>query len=160
MDEPRWLDEREARAWRRYTAMRVRLQAHLAGALSRHSGLSEGDYDMLVHLSEAAEGRLRPFQLCDALQWEKSRLSHQLTRMEARGLVTREECPTDARGAFVGLTPQGRAMVQSAAPAHVEEVRRAFIDVLSPEQLDALAEVAEAVLANLDARTEDVVSYA
>ena len=153
-DEPRWLDEREARAWRSYTAMRMQLQARLARGLSRRSGLSDPDYDVLVHLSESPGGRLRPFQLCEALQWEKSRLSHQLTRMAKRGLVTREECTTDARGAFVVLTPAGRAAIEGAAPAHVEEVRRCFIDVLTSEQLDALADIAETVLANLEATPE------
>lgn len=130
--------------------MRVRLQAQLDRDLARHSGLSDPDYSVLVHLSEAPDGRLRPYQLSDALQWEKSRLSHQLTRMSRRGLVVREECPTDARGAFVVLTPAGRRAIEAAAPAHVEDVRRYLIDVLEPDQLDALAAIAETVLAHLD----------
>ena len=154
MQGPRWLDAREARAWRSYTAMRVQVQARLARGLSRRSGLSEADYDVLVHLSEAPDGRLRPFQLCEALQWEKSRLSHQLTRMAKRGLVTREDCTTDARGAFVVLTPSGRSAIEAAAPSHVEEVRRCLIDVLTPDQLDALADIAETVLAKLEAHPD------
>jgi DNA-binding MarR family transcriptional regulator len=151
MTTPRWLTPQEARAWRGYTRMRVQLQARLDRALARHSGLSDPDYGILVHLSEAPDGRLRPYQLCETLQWEKSRLSHQLTRMAKRGLVAREDCPTDARGAFVVLTPAGRAAIEAAAPAHVEDVRHHLIDVLAPEQLEALADIAETVVAHLEA---------
>jgi DNA-binding MarR family transcriptional regulator len=154
MTTPRWLTPQEARAWRGYTRMRVRLQAQLDRDLARHSGLSDPDYSVLVHLSEAPDGRVRPYQLSEALQWEKSRLSHQLTRMTRRGLVAREECPTDARGAFVVLTAAGRRAIEAAAPAHVEDVRRYLIDVLDPDQLATLADISETVLAHLD-RGED-----
>jgi DNA-binding MarR family transcriptional regulator len=150
MDDPvRWLDPREARAWRGYTSMRVQLQARLSRELARHSGLSDADYSVLVHLSEAPDGRLRAFELGRALQWEKSRLSHHLKRMGGRGLVTREDCESDARGSFVVITPAGRSAIEAAAPAHVEDVRRYLIDVLSGEQLEALADIAETVLAQL-----------
>jgi DNA-binding MarR family transcriptional regulator len=149
-DQPRWLDEREARAWRGYTRMRVQLDARLARELARHSGLSDPDYSVLVNLSEAPQGRLRAFELGRALQWEKSRLSHHLKRMGKRGLVAREDCESDARGSFVVITPEGRAAIEAAAPAHVEDVRRHLIDVLDDHQLDALAGIAETVLANLD----------
>ncbi len=151
MSEPRWLDEREARAWRGYNRMRVQLSARLNRRLLRGAGLSLADYEVLVNLSEASDGRLRAFQLGDALQWEKSRLSHHLTRMQRRGLVQREGCSTDGRGAFVVLTDAGRAAIDRAAPEHVQDVRRAFVDVLSPAQLDALDEISQAVLARLSA---------
>lgn len=157
MDEPRWLDEQETRAWRGYTRMRMQLQAQLARDLSARSGLSESDFEVLVYLSEAPESRLRHFQLGDALQWDRSRLSHQLTRMEKRGLVAREACPDDARGAFVVLTPKGRAAIEEAAPSHVASVRRYFIDVLDERQLETLADIADLVLAKLDdERSSDV----
>jgi len=145
----RWLDEREQRAWRGLIRMQAQLDAHLRRSLVRDSGLSDADYDVLVHLSEAPEDRLRIFELVRALQWEKSRLSHQLRRMEQRGLLERSECPTDGRGAFVSLTPEGRAAIEAAAPRHVAEVRRHFVDVLTPEQLDVLGDIAEAVLESL-----------
>jgi DNA-binding MarR family transcriptional regulator len=148
--EPRWLDEREARAWRGYTRMRIELEAALNRHLSRRSGLSHADYAVLVELSEAPEGRLRAFQLGRALRWEKSRLSHHLKRMEARGLICREDCAEDARGSEVVLTAEGRAAIEAAAPAHVEDVRRLMIDHLSVEQLEALAAVSETVLAALE----------
>lgn len=151
MSEPRWLDEREARAWRGYNRMRLQLNARLNRKLLRGAGLSLADYEVLVNLSEASDGRLRAFQLGDALQWEKSRLSHHLTRMQRRGLVLREGCSTDGRGAFVVLTDAGRAAIDRAAPEHVEDVRRAFVDVLTPAQLDALDEISRAVLARLSA---------
>lgn len=147
---PRWLDAREARAWRGYTRMRDMLAARLDRDLARHSGLSSSDYAVLVHLSEAPEGRLRAFALCEAVQWERSRLSHHLSRMARRGLVRRQECETDRRGAYIVLTEQGRSAITAAAPAHVEDVRRYLIDVLTPTQLDALADIAETVLTHLD----------
>lgn len=152
MDEgPRWLDAREARAWRAYTRMRVQLTARLSRELISRSGLSEADYSVLVTLSEASDGRVRAFALGNALQWEKSRLSHHLTRMSRRGLVVREECESDARGSFVVITEAGRAAIGAAAPAHVDDVRRHLISVLTDEQLDALADIAETVNAGLEA---------
>ena len=156
MSEPRWLNEREARAWRGYTRMQAQLAARLHRNLLRKTGLSLSDYEVLVHLSEAPEGRLRSFQLSAALQWEKSRLSHHLTRMQRRGLVSRQECETDGRGAFVVLTPTGRTAIEAAAPTHVADVRAALIDVLAPAQLDALAEISDAVLERLSANASHV----
>lgn len=148
--EPRWLNDQEARAWRGYTQMRIQLQARLARGLLAHSGLSDADYTVLVNLSEAPGGRLRAYELGRAMQWEKSRLSHQLTRMGRRGLVAREECDTDVRGSFVVITEQGRAAIEAAAPVHVEDVRHHLIDLLDGDQLDALAEISATVLAHLE----------
>jgi len=149
--DPRWLDELETRAWRGYTRMRVELEAALSRALSRHSGLSHADYAVLVELSEAEGGRLRAFQLGRVLRWEKSRLSHHLKRMEARGMVCREECAQDARGSEIVLTAEGRAIIEAAAPAHAEDVRRLMIDHLTRAQLDQLATISERVLSALEA---------
>lgn len=145
-----WLDPDEQRAWRTFLRMESRLQRHLAQQLQRETGLSEADFEVLVNLSEAEGDRLRAYELGDELQWEKSRLSHHLTRMEKRGLVAREDCPTDARGAFVRITRDGRTAIEQAAPTHVTEVRARFIDVLSAEQLRALEEICDTVLAALD----------
>jgi DNA-binding MarR family transcriptional regulator len=95
---------------------------------------------------------LRAFELSRRLGWEKSRLSHHIARMEARGLVGREPCDTDHRGAFVVLTPTGRAAIEVAAPGHVEGVRRHFIDLLTPEQLEVLADITDTVLTELERR--------
>jgi DNA-binding MarR family transcriptional regulator len=149
-DEPRWLDEREQRAWRSYTHLRSQLDARLSRRLQQDAGLSDADYSVLVNLSEAPERRLRLFELGRALQWEKSRLSHHLTRMERRGLVARSECPSDARGTYVALTDDGLIAIEAAAPDHVATVRRHFIDVLSPAQLEALTAITEQLLEALE----------
>jgi DNA-binding MarR family transcriptional regulator len=107
---------------------------------------------VLVHLSEAESRRLRMSDLAARLNWSKSRLSHQLARMQVRGLVQREECPSDARGAFAVLTACGLAAIEGAAPQHVASVRRHFIDVLDAEQLNQLSAIAELVAQHL--RTE------
>ncbi|HEV8297656.1 MAG TPA: MarR family transcriptional regulator, partial [Acidimicrobiales bacterium] len=104
MAPPRWLDERENRAWRGLQQVRAQLGGRLGRQLQRDTGLSAADYEVLVNLSEAPKGRLRSYELSNALQWEKSRLSHHLTRMQRRGLVDREGCATDARGAFILIT--------------------------------------------------------
>jgi DNA-binding MarR family transcriptional regulator len=152
--EARWLDETEARAWRGFLRMHQLLRAELEGELTRSCGLSLADYEVLVSLSEAEGRRLRMSALADRLQWSRSRLSHQLARMQERGLVCRQDCPTDARGAFALLTPGGLAAIEEAAPGHLAGVRRHLFDRLSPEQVVALAEISEAVLG--PARTRSV----
>jgi len=149
--EVRWLDDRENRAWRGYHRMRAELSAHLARQLSAECGLTEADYAVLVAVSEAPGRRLRSRDLCHALAWERSRLSHQIARMEARGSVERAPCEGDARGFHVVLTDGGLAAIQAAAPLHLAAVRHCFADVLRPDQLDALTEITEAVTAHLKA---------
>ena len=149
MAQPRWLNQREARAWRQFLRMQAEVRGRAGSRLQRETGLSEADYEVLVNLSEAPDGRLRPTELGGVTQWEKSRLSHHVRRMEERGLVKRTACQTDRRGSFVVLTAAGRRAIERAAPVHVEHVREMFIDALTPAQLDALAEISEAVLARL-----------
>jgi DNA-binding MarR family transcriptional regulator len=148
---PQWLDEREARAWRGFHYLRAELTSHLAGQLSRATGLSEAEYAVLVQLSEVEGQRIRSRDLGRRLGWERSRLSHQIARMEARGTVERANCVHDARGFDVALTQQGRAAIEAAAPLHLEEVRHCFIDLLTPEQLDVLGDIADVVVAHLEA---------
>ncbi len=155
MSSPNWLDETEARAWRGYLRMRTLLDAELARELARDSGLSTADYEVLVHLSELdPDGdehgrRLRMSELCARMLWSKSRLSHQVTRMEQRGLVVRENCPSDARGSFVRLTEAGLDAIVAAAPGHVETVRRHLFDLLSREQVQTLGDITNAVVDHL-----------
>ena len=127
------------------------LSAALNRQLSRDSRLSTADYAVLVQLSESPEQKLRAHDMVLAIGWEKSRLSHHIRRMEARDLVGREECLTDGRGAFITLTPAGRAAIEQAAPGHVKAVRSYFVDVLSAEQLRVVAEIGEAISARLKA---------
>ncbi|MCX4615459.1 MarR family winged helix-turn-helix transcriptional regulator [Streptomyces mirabilis] len=149
MDEPRWLDEREQRAWRSLMKMQAGLSEYIERQLRTHSGLSTADYQVLAHLSEAPEGRLRSFALGDALQWEKSRLSQHLTRMQNRNLIRRERCATDQRGAVVVITEQGRTLVEAAAPLHLADVRNVLIDHATPAQMDLLIELGDQVEARL-----------
>jgi len=149
---PRWLDDREQQAWRGYLAMQTELQAHLNRRLQADSGLSLSDFAVLVTLTDTDDGRLRAGELAEALQWEKSRLSHHLGRMQRRGLVERQECPDDARGAFVAVTDDGRRAIERAAPPHVETVRDLVFDVLAPDDVDALARISGAVLTRLRAQ--------
>lgn len=147
----RWLSAHEQRAWRAYLDMNNRLLARLNRELQDQSGLSIADFSVLVQLSEHLDARMRVLELARALRWEKSRLSHQLTRMQQRGLVERSNCSEDRRGAFIVLTDRGRAAVETAAPRHVESVRRYLFDILPADQVDALGAIAGAVLDRLDA---------
>ncbi|WP_433781660.1 MarR family winged helix-turn-helix transcriptional regulator [Actinomycetospora sp. CA-101289] len=158
MAEARWLDEREERAWRGLMALQDGMTEFVDRQLRTGFGISHADYQVLAHLSEAPEGRLRPFALGRLLRWEKSRLSQHLGRMERRGLVTREPCPTDQRGAVVGITPHGRTLIEAAAPRHVDDVRDLLVDHLTPAELDTLSAISETVrarLATLGARPSD-----
>jgi DNA-binding MarR family transcriptional regulator len=148
--EPRWLDEHQQRAWRSYLAMNTQLTARLHRQLQADSGLSLADFAVLVELTDRPDERVRVGELAQALQWEKSRLSHHLARMQQRGLVAREGCPDDARGAFIVLTPHGRHAIEHAAPRHVNTVRDLVFDHLTTEQVDTLHTIAEQVLGRLD----------
>jgi DNA-binding MarR family transcriptional regulator len=150
-----WLSDDEQRVWRTWLRANVLLHAAVGAQLDRDSGLSESDYAVLVHLSEAPDGRLRGKALACALQWEKSRLSHHLGRMERRGLVERVECPTDGRGAFVVITADGRSRIEAAAPLHVAEVRRVFVDALGPEHLAALGAAVQRLVSELEPDGDD-----
>ena len=145
-----WLTDEQQRAWRGLLQLTSRLDARLNRDLQQTSGLSLADYDVLVLLTEAPGGRLRMFQFIEDLQWEQSRLSHHIARMQRRGLVAREECATDKRGAFVVLTDAGRDAIEKAAPGHVDTVRRLVFDGMSEEQVAALESFVTRVLSRLD----------
>jgi DNA-binding MarR family transcriptional regulator len=136
----RWLDEREQAIWRAYLEMHDRLSAQLGRELQADAGLSLADYVVLVQLSEHGCS-MRVLELARALRWEKSRLSHQLTRMQQRGLVRRTGCASDRRGAFIELTDAGRSTIEGAAPRHVDGVRRYLFDRLTPDQVETLAQI-------------------
>ena len=146
MDEVEWLTEREERAWRGLQLMHMHLDREMSRQLASDSDLSLQDYGVLVALTDVEGGRLRLFELGEMLGWEKSRLSHHVARMARRGLVTKERCDADRRGSYVALTTEGRQAIEIAAPGHVAAARDHFIDRLTPQQLDALAAIADAVL--------------
>jgi DNA-binding MarR family transcriptional regulator len=152
MKEPRWLDAREAHLWQSYRDLYRELTGALEARLVRNSGLSGADYALLHPLSVSECGVLRTRDLGRSIGWERSRLSHQVSRMEKRGLVVREECESDARGSMVRLTEVGRAAIESAAPDHVEAVRGFVFDVLSREEQDTLTSLLDRVLEGLAAK--------
>lgn len=147
----RWLSAAQQRVWRSYVRLERLLPARLGRELQVTSGLSGPEYEVLVNLSEEPSGRLRPYQLGERMLWEQSRLSHQLTRMHGRGLVTREGCPGDGRGAFVALTPKGWAAIRAAAPPHVDMVRKLVFDQLTDEEATAFGAVCDKILAAISA---------
>ena len=149
MGEPRWLDEREQRAWHGLMNMQAGISEYMGRQLRAHSGLSLADYEVLAILSEAPGGRLRSFTLANRLHWEKSRLSQHLTRMQDRGLTRRERCATDQRGAVAAITKKGRARIEKAAPLHLADARNVLIDDATPAQLDLLSELGDQVRARL-----------
>ncbi|WP_284581061.1 MarR family transcriptional regulator [Streptomyces sp. 2P-4] len=136
----RWLDEREMRAWRGFLAASALVNRHLDQQLKDDSGLSHPQYEILVRLAAAPRNELRMTELANGLINSKSGLTYQVTQMEKAGLVQRRSCPSDVRGVFAVLTEAGRARLEEAAPGHVAAVREALIDVLTPAQLEAVAD--------------------
>ena len=147
--EPDWLDPREDRAWRAFMHARDQLNAYLNQHLLQDSGLSGADYEILAVLSEHPTGNMPAQELGALVRWEKSRLSHQVRRMQERGLVAREPNPADGRSAMICLLPAGRRAIQDAAPQHVHNVRRHFTGLFTPAELDTLAALNERVLHHL-----------
>jgi DNA-binding MarR family transcriptional regulator len=143
-----WLTAEQQDAWRAY----IRLAQLLMRQLDRDLhpfGLSMHDYEILVELSEAPGHRIRMTELADRTAQSRSRLSHQISRMEARGLVSREECAGDRRGTFTVLTGHGAAAIEEVAPFHVASVREHFIDQLSPAELTGLSSACGPILDRL-----------
>jgi DNA-binding MarR family transcriptional regulator len=134
-DRPRWLSDEEQQAWRATVHLSQLLLRQLDRDLTAY-GLNGRDYEILVELSESPDHRLRMTDLADATSQSRSRLSHQISRMEKRGLVRRDECEGDKRGTFTVLTATGAAAIERVAPHHVDNVRRHFIDRLTPAQLE------------------------
>lgn len=154
--EPKWLNPDEDRAWRAFVFAQRQLVARLNRSL-QEMGLSGPDYDVLVVLSAVAGNRMRARDLSLALDWEKSRLSHQLRRMQQDGLISRELNPDDARSTVVALLPTGRAAIERAAPRHVEDVRRHFIDLFTPAELATIATLNERIMRHLATRDGQAV---
>ncbi len=148
--ETKWLDSREDGAWRAFIHAHHQLSVRLNQLLFQNSGMTDADYKVLAVLSEHPTGRISAQELCGLLQWEKSRLSHQVKRMEKLGLIGRKSNPADARSVLVCLLPAGRRSVQDAAPQHVNNVRRHFIDLFTPAELDTIADLNDRILRHLE----------
>jgi DNA-binding MarR family transcriptional regulator len=147
----RWLTDDEQCVWRTYLAVNRLLTYQLERDLQPF-GLTNNDYEILVNLSESTDRRMRMSDLATATLQSKSRLSHQITRMENAGLVRRENCESDRRGLYAVLTEQGVETMQRVAPHHVASVRRHFIDMLTPQALANLRESLSPVAEQLRGR--------
>ncbi len=147
--ESPWLTDRQQVVWRDWLEMNVQLNAALQSQMQQDSSLSMQDFEVLVHLTDVADGMLRMSDLAGGMRWERSRLSHHIKRMESRGLVARRECPEDGRGAFVVLTPDGRKAIERAAPGHAQMVKDLVFENLSDEELDTFRTLTSKVLHRL-----------
>ncbi|MEV0246710.1 MarR family winged helix-turn-helix transcriptional regulator [Nocardia sp. NPDC050712] len=148
MTEPVWLDDVEMRAWVGFVRTRDLIAAAIGRDSARESNLTYVEYSVLASLSKSPDCRLTFADLAEQLEWSQSRLSHQITRMEKRGLVIREPIPDDARRTAARLTPHGADLLAGAAPAHARSVRRHMIDALDRDQLTALADIYDTLLAH------------
>lgn len=150
----RWLDDAQQRSWRAYLQASNTMWDALDRQLQRDSGINHAYYEILVTLSETPDHQLRMSELADGLSSSRSRLSHAVARLEERGWVERVACPTDRRGQNARLTEAGFAALQEAAPGHVEAVRSVLVDALTPQQLEQLRVISEAIVAASQAHTE------
>jgi DNA-binding MarR family transcriptional regulator len=148
-DTPAWLSPAEQHAWRAFVRLQQKLWPMLERDLQAHK-LSGADFEILVALTDTPDGRRRFQDLAGTIEWEQSRLSHQIARMIKRGLVAREECAEDGRRAFVAITPAGRESIEAAAPHHVATVRRLVIDALKPDELATFARLSNRILEQMD----------
>lgn len=145
-----WLSDAEQEVWRSFLRLSRGMERAVDRQLQRDSELSGSEYEILVPLSESETGELASRELLRALGWERSRLSHMLSRMERREMIRRSPHPTDARGLMVGITEHGRRTIARAAPAHLLMVREAFVDRLDEQDRAALVRIARAVLPRLE----------
>ena len=145
-----WLTSDEQHAWRSFIRLHQKLAATVTRDLQAHAKLSGADFEILVALTDVPQSRLRFQDLAKAIDWEQSRLSHQIARMAKRGLVARVECAEDGRGAFVCLTPAGHEAIQTAAPHHVRTIRHLVIDALGPDDLATLGRISNRILDQID----------
>ncbi|MBC2682483.1 MarR family winged helix-turn-helix transcriptional regulator [Corynebacterium anserum] len=136
-----WLSDKEQALWREWLLVTRRMESVLAKELLSQSSISYADYAVLVHLSESAEGRYRIAALAESLDWDRSRLSHQITRMAKRGLVRRETCSNDGRGAYVAIEEHGRKIIAEASPGHVAGVRRHMFELIDEDEQETLLHI-------------------
>ena len=150
----RWLTEDEQGSWRAWLSASLLLQDRLNSELQAEQGLSMADYEILVRLSESPERRLRMSTLADTTLSSRSRLSHQIDRMEKAGLVERQSCSDDRRGAYAVLTDTGWKALVAAAPDHVAAVLEHLVDQLTPQEFAALGSACRKVADHLTATAD------
>ncbi|MEU0099490.1 MULTISPECIES: MarR family transcriptional regulator [unclassified Streptomyces] len=152
---PRWLTDEEQRTWRAYLHATTLLEDHLDRQLQRDAGMPHTYYGLLVQLSQAPRRRMRMTELARNAKITRSRLSHAIARLERNGWVRREDCPSDKRGQNAVLTDDGYAMLRRSAPGHVEAVRQAMFDRLTPEQASSLGEIMRVLATGLEPEGAD-----
>lgn len=145
-ETPRWLSQVEQQDWRAFISVLNLLPTQFERDLQQAHGLSMADYEILVRLSESPDRSMRMSDLAEFTLASRSRLTHQIDRMETEGLVTREPCPNDKRGYLAVMTEAGWQLLVAAAPSHVESVRKRLMDALSPEQFAELGEISRSIL--------------
>ena len=145
----RWLDADEQRAWRAFYTAATQLIDRLDRELQHDAGMPHAYYEILVVLSESPGRTRRMSELADLTRSSRSRLSHAVTKLEGRGWVRRRDCDDDKRGQFADLTEAGFAAIEAAAPGHVETVRAHLFDPLTPEQVEQLRTISEAITSTL-----------
>ncbi|MGV8871277.1 MAG: MarR family winged helix-turn-helix transcriptional regulator [Rhodococcus sp. (in: high G+C Gram-positive bacteria)] len=149
--DPQWLDTAEMRAWRAYVDGGQRLMGALNKDLQDSHDLSMAEYRILVMLSESTGGSIRMSELADGVLSSRSRLTHQIRRMEVQDMVSRSTCLDDGRGVLAVITEEGRRRLAEAAPTHVRSVRRHLVGILSAQELEVLGDIFEKVDAAMDA---------
>lgn len=146
MTTPRWLNDDEQKLWRLILAATRKMDRTLDETLQEDHELTTSEYSVLVSLSESGDSDVRLRDLCNSLEWDRSRTSHQITRMDKKGLVSKVKCEGDARGVIVELTPEGERRLRQAVPAHVETVRRTVFDPMTPAHAEVLRDYLTAAL--------------
>ena len=150
----------QLRAWRAFIETSELVKNVVAAQLQAKSELSSGDYVVMLALFEHPNRCMRSSQLADHINWERSRLSHHLGRMERRGLVTRETAADDSRGAVIALTELGARLFRNASPSHLHTIHDTFVAALTDEQLSAVEGAMLSLRAHLAPATGDEAAYA
>lgn len=132
-------------AWRAFHKIRISLLPPLIRHLSEVSGLSEAEYQVFVGLSSSDNGQMKPSQLAEELGWDLGRLSHQVSRMELKGFLNKQQCPHDARSCWIGMTKKGQDVFGKALPLQTKEVDRLFVAALTNEQMRSLIDISNAI---------------
>jgi DNA-binding MarR family transcriptional regulator len=145
----RWLSDAEQASWRAILRGTRLLERALDDALDA-PGLQLSEYEIISMLSESDNHRLRMSELASMVVQSRSRLTHTAKRLEDRGWVTREQCANDKRGVELVLTPGGLAAVREISAAHVASVRSNLVDIMTPEQFQAIGDAMAIVRDHLD----------
>jgi DNA-binding MarR family transcriptional regulator len=148
------LNEVEMRIWNMWKGSFKQIFGRVVKEMSEYTGLSEGDFGVLDRLVQFGNGKLRQQELAESMGWDKSRLSHHLTRMEKRGLVLRKPLDTD-RGVQVIITSAGKSALDDALPIVSKAIRKHFLDLLTDQDIDSITKLAERTKKNASLSCKD-----